>query len=55
MPQKLNEVFENYGILVDVKNGRETYQLPLADLEVKDYRAPQYQMVEDYAVWFANR
>lgn len=51
----LNEVFEDYGILVDVKKGRETYQLPLADLEVKDYRAPQYQVVKGYAVWFANR
>jgi hypothetical protein len=51
----LNEIFEDYGILVEVKKGRETYQLPLADLEVKDYHAPQYQVVKDYAVWFANR
>lgn len=43
------------GILVDVKKGRETYQLPLADLEVTDYHAPQCQVVKDYAVWFANR
>ena len=51
----LNEVFEDYGILVDVKKERRTYQLPLADLEVKDKHAPQYQPVMDYAVWFANR
>lgn len=51
----LNEVFEDYGILVDVKKGRETYQLPLADLEVTDYNTPQCQLVKDYAVWFANR
>jgi hypothetical protein len=51
----LNGVFEDYGILVDAKKDRTTYQLPLADLEVKDKHAPQYQRVKDYAVWFANR
>jgi hypothetical protein len=50
----LNEVFEDYGILVDVKKGRARYQIPLADLEVKDQQIPQYQLVKDYAVWFAN-
>ena len=51
----LNGGFEDHGILVDVKKGRETYQLLLADLEVTDYHAPQFQVVKDYAVWFANR
>ena len=51
----LNDVFEDYGILVDAKKDRQTYQLPLADLEVKDKNGPQYQTVKDYAVWFANR
>lgn len=51
----LNGGFEDDGILVDVKKGREIYQLPLADLEVTDYYASQYEVVKDYAVWFANR
>lgn len=51
----LNDIYEGYGILVDVKKDRQTYQLPLADLEVKDKQAPQYQAVMDYVVWFANR
>ncbi len=50
----LNEVFEDYGILVDVKKDRKIYQLPLADLRAKDNWAPQYQAIKDYAVWFAN-
>lgn len=37
----LNGDFEDYGILVDGKKGRTTYQLPLADLKVKDIHAPQ--------------
>jgi hypothetical protein len=51
----LNEVFEDYGILVDVKKERTTYQLPLADLTVKDTQALQYQVIKDFAIWFANR
>ncbi len=51
----LNGVFEDYGILVDVTKDRRKYQLPLADLRVKDNQASQYQVVEDYAVGFANR
>jgi hypothetical protein len=50
-----NEIFEDYGILVDVKKGRARFQIPLADLEVKDQQAPQYRLVKDYAIWFANQ
>jgi hypothetical protein len=51
----LNYIFEDCSILVDVKKDRRNYQLPLVDLRVKDNQASQYQMVEDYATWFANR
>ena len=51
----LNDVFEGYGVLVDVKKDRRKYQLPLADLRAKDNKAPEYQAIEDYAIWFANR
>lgn len=51
----INDFFEDYGVLVDVKIGRTTYQLPLADLKVKGNWGPQYQVIKDYAVWFANR
>ena len=37
-----NDIFDEYGILVDVKKGCQTYQLPLADLEVKDKYPPQF-------------
>ena len=51
----LNDIFEDYGILVDVKKDRRKYQLPLVDLRVKDNQASQCQVIEDYAIWFANR
>lgn len=44
-----------YGIIVDVRRGREKFAFPLCDLEVVDKRSPNYQLVDDYAVWFANR
>jgi hypothetical protein len=44
-----------YGIIVDVRRGREKFTFPLCDLEVVDKRSPNYQLVDDYAVWFANR
>jgi hypothetical protein len=49
------EADEDYGILVDVRRGREKFIFPLCDLEVTDEQSPNYQLVNDYAVWFANR
>jgi hypothetical protein len=44
-----------YGILVAVKHGRRKYIWELCDLEVVDKASKNYQLVDDYAVWFANR
>jgi hypothetical protein len=46
---------EMYGIIVDVRVGRRKYACPLRDLEVTDKNALNYQLVKDYAIWFANR
>ena len=51
----LNDVYEGYDVLVDVKKDRMKYQLPLADLRAQDNKAPEYQAIEDYAIWVANR
>jgi len=55
---KVKSIFEaddHYGILVEVRRGREKFIFPLCDLEVTDKQSPNYQFVMDYAVWFANR
>ena len=44
-----------YGVLVNVKVGRKRYVFPLCDLDATDEISPNYQLVDDYAVWFANR
>ena len=46
---------EKYGIIVDVRVGRRKYAFPLCDLEVTDKKSPNYHLVKDYAIWFANR
>lgn len=45
-----------YGVMVKLKVGRKSPLFPLCDLEVFEREAGEnYQLVDDYAVWFANR
>jgi hypothetical protein len=45
----------SYGIIVKLKLGRKTYHFPLCDLQAIDERSSNYQIIQDYAVWFANQ
>lgn len=49
------EVDDLYGILVNVLLDRRSYTLPLCDLEATDHSSSNYQPLNDYVVWFANR
>lgn len=51
----ISGVDDLYGIIVRLRYGRRQYDFPLCDLEATDERSPNYQLVMDYAVWFANR
>ena len=44
-----------YGVIVRLAYGRRKYDFPLCELEVTDKHSPNYQIVDEYAVWFANR
>lgn len=46
---------ETYGVFVEVTKGRDSYDFPLCDLEATDRKSKNYQLVKDYAVWYANR
>jgi hypothetical protein len=46
---------ETYGTIVAVKQKDGVYELPLCDLKATDADVEIRQLVEDYAVWFANR
>lgn len=44
-----------FGVLVWVRRSLKKILFPLCDLEVSDKASPNYRLVKDYAVWFANR
>ena len=46
---------ETYGTIVAVKHKNGVHELPLCDLKGTEANAETRQLVEDYAVWFANR
>lgn len=45
----------HYGVLVKLRTGRKEYDFPLCSIRVEDKKSNNYQMVDDYSVWFANR
>ncbi|MCI0488663.1 MAG: calcium-binding protein [Blastocatellia bacterium] len=51
----ISGVDDMYGIIVEVRLGKKRYDFPLCELKVRNRRSANYQMVRDYAVWFANR
>lgn len=53
--KRISLVDDLYGLIVDLARGREKYAFPLCDLEVIDKNSPNYQPVEDYRTWFANK
>lgn len=53
--KSIYETDDLYGIIVEVRRGREKFWFPLCDLEATDRGSTNYQFVKDYAVWFANR
>ena len=44
-----------YGVLVHVQAKREGHVFPLCDLEAVEKKSTNHALVDDYAVWFANR
>jgi hypothetical protein len=52
---RIFDVDDLYGVIVRLRHGRRQYYLPLCELKVTDQHLPNYQLVGDYAVWFANR
>ncbi|MEM9213629.1 MAG: calcium-binding protein [Cyanobacteria bacterium P01_F01_bin.150] len=49
------DVDDLYGILGAITHQRKTFHFPLCDLEAKDKKSSNYQVLKNYVVWFANR
>ena len=46
---------ESYGVIVKCRQGRKRYYFPLADMKATDRKSPNYQLMDDFGVWFSNR
>jgi hypothetical protein len=46
---------DSYGIIVSIKTKRGQHDFPLCDLEALPETSQNYQPLNDYVVWFANR
>ena len=51
----IRDIEDLYGILVDVRMGHRKFVFPLCDLKAVDQKSSNYELTDDYAVWFANR
>ena len=53
----INEIDDEYdGIFVNVQrlSDKKKFVLPLADLKSTDKKSKNYQLLDDYSVWFVN-
>lgn len=53
--KSLPHLVDMYGIIAEVRLGRSKYFIPLCELEVTDKNSLNYQLIDDYRIWFANR
>jgi hypothetical protein len=51
----IETVDDSYGVIVQVRRRRQVSSFPLCDLKVLDPSSPNHDLVQLYAVWFANR
>ena len=53
--KKISSAEEQYGIIVEASFKGEKYNLPLCDLDGIDKNSVNFEAVNDYSTWFANR
>ena len=53
--KKISIVDDLYGVIVELRRGRKKYHHPLSDLEDINEDSANYQPINDYCIWFANR
>ncbi len=53
--KSLPHIVDVYGIIASIKLNGKKYEFPLCDLEVIDKTNPNFQLIGDYKIWFANK
>ncbi|MBN2648349.1 MAG: hypothetical protein JXR50_01260 [Prolixibacteraceae bacterium] len=51
----LPHIVDMYGVIASIKLNGKKYEFPLCDLEVIDKALTDFQLIDDYRIWFANR
>ena len=46
---------DHYGIIMKLEQGKKGFDFPLCSIRVTDKSSNNYQIVDDYSVWFSNR
>jgi len=53
--KSLPHIVDMYGIIASIRLNGKRYEFPLCDLEVMDKTKSDFQLINDYRTWFANR
>lgn len=53
--KSLTHIVDMYGIIAKITKEGQKYEFPLCDLEVIDTESRNYQLIDDYRIWFGNR
>lgn len=51
----LPHIVDMYGVIASIRLNRKKYELPLCNLKVIDKDLTDFQLINDYRIWFANR
>lgn len=51
----LPHIVDMYGVITSIILKGKKYEFPLCDLEVIDKTGADFQLIDDYRIWFANR
>ena len=51
----LPHIVDLYGVIASIRLNGKKYEFPLCDLEVIDKTGTDFQLIDDYRIWFANR
>ncbi len=53
--KSLPHIVDMYGIIASIRLNGMKYEFPLCDLDVIDKSHANFQLIDDYCTWFANR
>lgn len=51
----LPHIVDLYGVIASIKLKGTRYEYPLCNLKALDKNSADYQLIDDYGTWFANR